>query len=85
MCDSNKDIVSPSDTSPSRHDIEASGKGKVDEESKDKDKQMVEYLRQRLATVVAAGIPPDPDAEIIERSHFSMDLDDESGMEDWSG
>ncbi|KAE9375056.1 hypothetical protein N431DRAFT_224106 [Stipitochalara longipes BDJ] len=87
MSDSNKDIVSPSDTRPARHDAEASatekGKGNGEADSE----RVVEYLRQRLATVVAAGItsPTAPDVDYVERSHFSMDLDDESGLEDWSG
>ncbi|KAN0099094.1 hypothetical protein V8E51_012869 [Hyaloscypha variabilis] len=87
MSDSNKDAVSPSDTRPALHDAEASatekgkGTGKADSE------RVVEYLRQRLATVVAAGItsPTAPVVDYVERSHFSMDLDDESGLEDWSG
>jgi hypothetical protein len=87
MSDNNKNAVSPSDTRPALHDAEASatekgkGTGKADSE------RVVEYLRQRLATVVAAGItsPTAPDVDYVERSHFSMDLDDESGLEDWSG
>jgi hypothetical protein len=86
MCDSNKEIVPPSDMPPSRHDAQASGSGK--ESGGTRDERVIEYLRQRLATVVAAGPQPrtePPDISVIERSHFSMDLDDESGLEDWSG
>jgi hypothetical protein len=86
MCDSNKEIVPPSDTPPSHNDAQASGSGKESEGTRDE--RVIEYLRQRLATVVAAGPQPrtePPDVSVIERSHFSMDLDDESGLEDWSG
>lgn len=79
MCDGNKDIVSPSDTPSAQNDMQIDGS----KEGGDNER-VVEYLRQRLATVVAAGIQTTPDEEIIERSHFSMDLDDESGLEDWS-
>jgi len=87
MSDSNKDIVPPSGTRPAHHEAEASATEKGKESGEVDSERVVEYLRQRLATVVAAGIssPTAPDVDYIERSHFSMDLDDESGLEDWSG
>jgi len=87
MSDSNKDIVSPLDTRPEHHEAEASATEKGKETGEADSERVVEYLRRRLATVVAAGIssPKVPDVDYVERSHFSMDLDDESGLEDWSG
>lgn len=87
MCDSNKDIVFPINTPLSNRDALATGSGSGQEGKRDE--RVVEYLRQRLATVVAAGPQPrtesDAEVPVEERSHFSMDLDDESGLEDWSG
>jgi hypothetical protein len=72
------------DTAPS-HKNEIQTKEGRSGEGSDNNERVVEYLHQRLASVVAAGIPPETDAELfVERSHFSMDLSDESGMEDWS-
>jgi hypothetical protein len=84
MHDNNKDIVSPSDTAPP-HDDEVQTNGSEKGSGEAENERVVEYLRQRLASVVAAGVPPETDADpYVERSHFSMDLSDESGMEDWS-
>jgi hypothetical protein len=80
MCDGNKDIVYPPDAPSFHNDIQTSGSREGGD-----NERVVEYLRQRLATVVAAGGQTEPDEDYIERSHFSMDLDDESGLEDWSG
>lgn len=78
MCDYDKGTVSPRGTPPSQDEVQANG-GEGSE-----NERVVEYLRQRLATVVAAGTHPDPAEDYIERSHFSMDLSDDSGIEDQS-
>ncbi len=77
MCDCDKKTVSPGDKAPSHDEIQANG----GEGSEDR---VVEYLHQRLATVVAAGTHPEPPEDYIERSHFSMDLSGDSGIEDQS-
>lgn len=78
MCDYHKETVSPRGTPPSHDEVQANG-GEGSENDR-----VVEYLRQRLATVVAAGTNPEPAEDYIERSHFSMDLSDDSGIEDQS-
>jgi len=75
MCDYNKETASPQGTPPSHDEVQANG-GEGSE-----NERVVEYLRQRLAIVVAAGTHPEPAEDYMERSHFSMDLSDDSGME----
>jgi hypothetical protein len=75
MCDCNKETVSPRGTPPSLDEVQANG-GEGSE-----NERVVEYLRQRLATVVVAGTHPEPAEDYMERSHFSMDLSDDSGTE----
>jgi hypothetical protein len=76
MYDYDKETVSPRGTPPSHDEVQANG-GEGSE-----NQRVVEYLRQRLATVVAAGTHSEPAEDYIERSHFSMDLSDDSGTED---
>jgi hypothetical protein len=80
MCDCNKETVSPRGTPPSHGKVQVQANGGEGSPNE----RVVEYLRQRLATVVAAGAHPEPVEDYMERSHFSMDLSDDGGVEDRS-
>lgn len=63
-----KDIVSPRDEAPPPHNNGIEGR----------DERVVEYLRQRLASVIASGSAATMEPDVnVERSRFSEDLEDE--------